>query len=118
MQLKGLFDNTNVVYLPYDDNIQDIRISFNSLARYHGLNTKVRTGIFIDSKTQEVQKIARLELIGADHLPSRKNYTISDEKQKRNQEIIKKVSQGVSITELANEYNISRQGVYYIVQGK
>lgn len=134
MRCKGLFDSNKIVYVPVtNEAVGDMMRDVKSYACNHGVTIKTECGIFVKQETMEVEKVIRCEVIGEikPHkvVAIKKEKIISKEKlrkmkevqemlevkRERNKQIIEDCKNGVSVADISNKYNLSRQGVYNVL---
>ena len=135
MKCKGLFDSNSVVFVPVtDESVGDMMRDVKSYACNHGVTIKTEAGIFVNQNTMSVEKVIRCEVIGEikpyTEVNGKKVKSINLEKLKKIKEakekaevkrlrdlaIISKYDDGVSVKELSEFFEISKQSVYNIIK--
>ena len=77
MKLKNLFQNEDIVFLPIKENLGKMQRALHSYCFRKGYKITVRTGIFIDPSSMEVEKVMRVELLNnKDFIKQKKSLTL------------------------------------------
>lgn len=114
MKVKGLFDNHDIVFLPIkEESIVKMTNSVLMFAYHNNAKVKTKTGIFIDPKTAETERVMRIEIIGYDRDKKKKEKKISDKTKKIKEDIIN----GEKISDICKKYEVSRQYVHALKKG-
>lgn len=130
MRCKGLFVANKVVMIPVtDESVGSMMRQVKSYAFDQRMTIKTECGIFVKQDTLQVEKVIRCEVIDNPELKPQKKEAkqrekqarkekierLKKEKEERNQNVIDDHKNGLSVRNLAIKYNMSRQGIYDIL---
>ncbi len=116
MRCKGLFETNDIVLVPVPNGVTvaDMMRDVKSFACYHGMRIKTEVGIYVRSDSMEVEKVLRCEVIERSNtIKERKKQEVRE--TERDMEIINFYREGISVKALSETYQLSRQGVYNIL---
>lgn len=116
MRCKGLFETNDIVLVPVPNGVTvaDMMRDVKSFAYYHGMRIKTEVGIYVRSDSMEVEKVLRCEVIERSNtIKERKKQEVRE--TERDMEIINFYREGISVKALSETYQLSRQGVYNIL---
>lgn len=128
MKCRGLFLSNNIVYIPVtDESVSDMMKDVKTHAFYNNMKIKTEQGFFIRQEPLSVEKVIRCEVL--ERFEKQKKEKVmneeqqkkaveiekrKDERQKRNNDILKDLESCLSIQDIADKYKISRQAVYNV----
>lgn len=116
MRCKGLFETNDIVLVPVPNGVTvaDMMRDVKSFACYHGMRIRTEVGIYVRPDSMEVEKVLRCEVIERPStIKERKKQEVRE--TERDMEIINFYREGISVKALAETYQLSRQGVYNIL---
>lgn len=116
MRCKGLFETNDVVLVPVPNGVTvaDMMRDVKSFACYHGMRIRTEVGIYVRSDSMEVEKVLRCEVIERSNtIKERKKQEVRE--TERDMEIINFYREGISVKALSETYQLSRQGIYNIL---
>ena len=116
MRCKGLFETNDIVLVPVPNGVTvaDMMRDVKSFACYHGMRIRTEVGIYVRPDSMEVEKVLRCEVIERPStIKERKKQEIKE--TERDMEIINFYREGISVKALSETYQLSRQGVYNIL---
>ena len=116
MKCKDIFANSDVVFVPAEENLQRQESHITTYANYHGIKIDMRLGLWVDVATATAERVLRLEFAGITDKPrykSRYQLTIEAElkREKKKEQFKKLLKEGKNQSEIARELNITRQAV-------
>ena len=124
MKCRGLFLANDIVYIPVaDESVTDMMKDVKTYAFYNNMKIKTEQGFFIRQEPLSVEKVIRCEVLERlekqkkEKTTNEKSIEVEkrkDERQKRNNEILKDLKSGLSVKDIAEKYKVSRQAVYDI----
>lgn len=126
MKCRGLFLSNDIVYIPVtDESVTDMMKDVKTYAFYNNMKIKTEQGFFIRQEPLSVEKVIRCEVLERFEKQKKEKITNEeqqkkaievekrkDERQKRNDDILKDLESGLSVKDVAEKYKISRQAVY------
>lgn len=116
MRCKGLFETNDIVLVPVPNGVTvaDMMRDVKSFACYHGMRIRTEVGIYVRPDSMEVEKVLRCEVIERPNtIKERKKQKVRE--TERDMEIINFYREGISVKALAETYQLSRQGIYNIL---
>lgn len=116
MRCKGLFETNDIVIVPVPNGVTvaDMMRDVKSFACYHGMRIRTEVGIYVRPDSVEIEKVLRCEVIERPNtIKERKKQEIKE--TERDMEIINFYREGISVKALSETYQLSRQGVYNIL---
>lgn len=116
MRCKGLFETNDIVLVPVPNGVTvaDMMRDVKSFACYHGMRIRTEVGIYVRPDSMEVEKVLRCEVIERPNtIKERKKQEVRE--TERDMEIINFYREGISVKTLAETYQLSRQGIYNIL---
>lgn len=116
MRCKGLFETNDIVLVPVPNGVTvaDMMRDVKSFACYHGMRIRTEVGIYVRPDSMEVEKVLRCEVIERPStVKERKKQEVKE--TERDMEIINFYREGISVKALSETYQLSRQGVYNIL---
>ena len=116
MRCKGLFETNDIVLVPVPNGVTvaDMMRDVKSFACYHGMRIRTEVGIYVRPDSMEVEKVLRCEVIERPNtIKERKKQEVRE--TERDMEIINFYREGISVKALAETYQLSRQGIYNIL---
>lgn len=116
MRCKGLFETNDIVLVPVPNGVTvaDMMRDVKSFACYHGMRIRTEVGIYVRPDSMEVEKVLRCEVIERPNtIKERKKQEVRE--TERDMEIINFYREGISVKALSETYQLSRQGVYNIL---
>lgn len=116
MRCKGLFETNDIVIVPVPNGVTvaDMMRDVKSFACYHGMRIRTEVGIYVRPDSMEVEKVLRCEVIERPStVKERKKQEVKE--TERDMEIINFYREGISVKALSETYQLSRQGVYNIL---
>lgn len=126
MKCKDLFKNSNVEFVPVEENLQRQESQITTYANYHGLKIEMSLGIWVNAATAKAERVLRLEFVGVVDTPRYKSrYQLDENTIKKREEkinLIKKLlKDGKKETEIAKVFKCSRQAInqfirYYLIK--
>lgn len=116
MICKDLFKNSNVVFVPAEDNLQQQESRINLYANYNRIDIKITLGVWVDPKTAQALRVLRLENLGETKKPLFPSRAKMKALKPKNALIIERYKQGVSRFEIAKEFNLSKQRISQIIK--
>ena len=122
MKCRGLFLSNDIVYIPVtDESVTDMMKDVKTYAFYNNMKIKTEQGFFVRQEPLSVEKVIRCEVLERIEKQKKEKTTNEkdievekrkDERQKRNNDILKDLENGLSVKDVAEKYKISRQAVY------
>lgn len=122
MKCRGLFLSNDIVYIPVtDESVTDMMKDVKTYAFYNNMKIKTEQGFFIRQEPLSVEKVIRCEVLERlekqkkEKTTNEKSIEVEkrkDERQKRNNDILKDLESGLSVKDAAEKYKITRQAVY------
>lgn len=121
MKCKDLFKNSNVEFVPVEENLQRQESQITTYANYHGLKIEMTLGIWVNAATATAERVLRLELVGVVDTPRYKSrYQLDENTVKKREEkinLIKKLlKEGKKETEIAKLLRCSRQAINQFIR--
>lgn len=126
MKCKDLFKNSNVEFVPVEDNLQRQESQITTYANYHGIKIEMTLGIWVNAATATAERVLRLEFVGMCDNPRYKSrYQLDENTVKKREEkinLIKKLlKEGKKEAENASILKCSRQAInqfirYYLIK--
>lgn len=116
MKCKDIFANSDVVFVPAEENLQRQEFQITTYANYHGIKIDMRLGLWVDVATATAERVLRLEFAGITDKPRYKSrYQLTTEaelkRKKRKEQFKKLLKEGKTQAEIAKELKITRQAV-------
>lgn len=111
-----MFETNDIVLVPVPNGVTvaDMMRDVKSFACYHGMRIRTEVGIYVRPDSMEVEKVLRCEVIERPNtIKERKKQEVRE--TERDMEIINFYREGISVKALSETYQLSRQGIYNIL---
>ena len=116
MKCKDIFADSDVVFVPVEENLQRQESHITSYANYNGIKIDIRLGLWIDVATVTAERVLRLEFKGITDKPRYKSrYQLSTESklktERKKETITQLLKEGKSQVEIARKLKVTRQAI-------
>ena len=107
-EYKRLFQNGDIIYVKEDK--KDVKGQQNRLYAYadnYGFKISIRTGLFLDTRTEKVERVIRCEYIGDNHGRDDEKFPVTEKRRMRKEEkyqrIMKLRDEGLTFKEIGKK---------------
>lgn len=107
-EYKRLFQNSDVIYIKEDK--KDVKGQQNRLYAYandYGFKISIRTGLFLDTRTEKVERVIRCEYIGDKHGRDEEKSSVAEKRKLRKEmkydRIMKLRNEGLTFKEIGKK---------------
>lgn len=121
MKCKDLFSDSDVVFVPVEENLQRQESQITTYANYHGIKIQMELGLWVNPATQSCERVLKLSFVGFSEnqrYPSRsklKPETI-EKREEKTQRIKDYIKQGLSLVEMARKEKCSKQAISQFIK--
>lgn len=126
-EYKRLFQNGDVIYVKEDKNdIRGQQNRFYAYANSYGFKISLKTGLFLDTRTEKVERVIRVEYMGDNHGRKDEMITKADKKkvskEAKYNKIMKLRDKGLTYKEIGKKLNENPSSIQafvsYMKRGK
>lgn len=116
MKCKGLFRDSNVVFVPAEDNLQRQESQITTYANYHGIKVEMALGLWVYPATQECVRVLKLTIVGESDKPRYESrYKVNPETLAKREEKIERIKsyieKGLTLQQMAHKEKCTKQAV-------
>lgn len=116
MKCKGLFRDSNVVFVPVEDNLQRQESQIATYANYHGIKVEIALGLWVYPATQECVRVLKLTYVGESDKPRYESrYKVKPETLIKREEKLERIKQylkeGLTLQQMARKERCTKQAV-------
>lgn len=106
MKCKDLFKNSDVEFVPAENNLCRQKNNLMSYATHHGYKIKIDCGLWINPSTQQCEKVLKITALGS--MPESLYFRNRKEKIERIKRYIK---QGLTLEQIGKNEGCTRQAI-------
>lgn len=119
MKCRDLFKDSDIVYVPVEDDLQKQENAITTYASYHGIRVRMELGLWVNPATQECERVLKISYVGDCEEKVKKDSKrteIAKQKLEKIERIRNYLKQGLNGIDIARLEGCSKQYIYQFIK--
>lgn len=119
MKCRDLFRNSDVIYVPVEDDLQKQENQITTYASYHGIRVRMELGLWVNPATQECERVLKVSYVEDCERKVKqdsKRTEIAKQKLEKIERIRNYLKQGLNGIDIARLEGCSKQYIYQFIK--